>query len=84
MRSRSRQTTLALDAIAAAIAVLAGANDSSEKHHLICEARDCEQVVHGWKSTPPTAEQREELMRRLLRLHVSTARLRKGDGKPGA
>ena len=78
VRPQSRQMSFALDAIAAALEVLAGAPESEDKRRLISEAHACEEAAREWKQQAPSAEQREGLMKRVLKIHVATARLRRG------
>jgi hypothetical protein len=79
MRAQSRRLAFVLDAIAVVLEALDGAPEGDEKERLVGEALRCEQCAKGWRDTAPTGEQREELMKRVLGLHVATARLRRAD-----
>lgn len=77
MRSYSRRTTLALDAVRAAIAVLEKVQATEERDRLLEEAHTFERKVVAWAANPPNAAEREELMRKVLALNVAVARLRR-------
>jgi hypothetical protein len=77
VRSRSGRTTLALDAVRAAIEALDKLAGTDEQAGLLGEARTCEGLVAAWTDRPPSAEEREELMRRVLALNVAVAKLRR-------
>jgi hypothetical protein len=41
-------------------------------------AQDCQTQLDAWPTCPPTADEREELMKRVLGLHVELAKLQRG------
>jgi hypothetical protein len=73
MHTASKSTALALDALTLVLDALARLPHSDERQRLEGEARACERVVNCWQYFPPTDEDREDLMRRLLDLHMATA-----------
>ena len=75
--TESRRLRLASDAIEAAIEALTTLPDSDDKQQLLGEARQCERIVRAWSQSPPTEGQRESLMKKVLDVHVRTARLRR-------
>jgi hypothetical protein len=75
VRTISNRSSLALDAVHAAIAALSRSADSDEKASLLEDALACEREIQSWPDRPPTAEQREGMMRRILTLNVAVARL---------
>lgn len=77
MRLYSHRTTLALDAVRAAVDALEGAPATEERDRLLEEARTCERLVAAWADNPPSAGEREALMRKVLALNVAVARLRR-------
>ena len=77
MRTTSKRSSLALDAVHAAIDALARALDSDDKARLLEEARACESVVEGWRDAAPSSQDREALMRRVLALNVAVAKLQR-------
>jgi hypothetical protein len=80
VRTYSKRSSLALDAVHAAIDALARAPDSEEKARLLEEARACETVVEGWRDATPSPNDREVTMRRILALNVAVAKLQRGRG----
>ena len=77
MRSISKRTLLALDAVRAAISVLKGLPPSDESAQLLTVANGCENEVCRWRDAPPSAVEREDMMRRVLALNVAVAKLRR-------
>jgi hypothetical protein len=75
MRTASRRTALALDALKAVLDALSGLPHTDDSQRLAGEARACERIVNCWQYYPPTDEDREDLMKRVLDLHLATAQL---------
>jgi hypothetical protein len=75
MRTASRRTALALDALKAVIDALSRLPHSDDSQKLAGEAHACERIVNCWQYYPPTDEDREDLMKRVLDLHIATALL---------
>jgi hypothetical protein len=82
MRTASKRTALALDALNLVLDTLGRLPHSDDRQRLEGQARACERVVSCWQYYPPTDEDREDLMRRLLDLHMATAQLRRGSEPP--
>jgi hypothetical protein len=64
-----------LEAIQAALAIVAPHPASQESERLVREAASLRQTVEGWRRSPPTRAIRDETMKRVLRLHVGAATL---------
>jgi hypothetical protein len=73
----SKRTTLALDAVLAAIVVLDGLPDSEERARLQTLARECEDAIRGWCEAAPAPDERESMMRRVLALNVAVTKLKR-------
>lgn len=73
----SKRTNLALGAVDAAVAALASLPESDHTRRLLAEAESCARGIHSWVDRPPTAEEREATMKRVLGLHVAIAALRR-------
>lgn len=76
-RVASKRTNLALGAVDAAVAALASLPDSGEKSRLLVEAESCARAIQSWPDRQVTSEEREAMMKRLLRLHVAVASLQR-------
>jgi hypothetical protein len=76
MRRSSQGVAVALDAIRAVLDVLSCVPHCDERRRLTGEARACERIVHTWDLLAPKAEEREAVMKRVLALHIATAKLR--------
>jgi len=76
-RVSSKRTDLARGAVDAAVAALASLPDSDEKSRLLVEAESCARAIQSWPDRPPTSEEREAMMKRVLRLHVAVAALQR-------
>lgn len=76
-RVSSKRTNLALGAVDAAVAALASLPDSGEKSRLLVEAGSCACAIQSWRDRPPASEEREAMMKRVLRLHVAVAALQR-------
>jgi hypothetical protein len=82
MRTASTRTLLALDALNAVLETLSRLPQSDDSQRLSGEARACERVVHCWHLYPPNDDEREDLMKRVLDLHIATAQLRRDSEPP--
>lgn len=69
--------SLALEAIRTARQVLEMLPASDGRRVLLERAADYEREVNTWSIDPPTEEQRESMMKAILRLHVGATRLRR-------
>ncbi len=76
MHPSSKRLALALEAIHAVLETLARAPHSDERQRLSGEARACERLVRSWRLQGPTAVERETVMKRVLKLHITAARIR--------
>jgi hypothetical protein len=76
MRTSSKRTSLVLDAIDLALAQLAKMPDSVEVRAWRVKAVAYEADAKDWSLAPPTAEQREAMMKKILGLHVAVTKLR--------
>jgi hypothetical protein len=81
---RATPTTLILDAIHQALAMMAALPDSDEVRDLRDRCAAYERVVFGWRQVPPTAEQRESLMKDVLALQVTAMKVRRSSNPPPA
>jgi hypothetical protein len=64
-----------LEAIQAAVSIMAPHPPSGESERLAREAASLRQTVESWRHAPPTRALREETMKRVMRLHVGAATL---------
>ena len=71
-----------LDAITSALRAVASVPLCAEMDRFIREAESLRMAVESWQHTPPTPEQREDAMQRVLRLHTSAAKLRRQVASP--
>ncbi len=72
----TKRTAFLLDAISIALKPLADMPDSAAKEQIIAEAKVCVEAIERWAATSPTPGEREGVTKRVLRLHVTVARLR--------
>jgi hypothetical protein len=63
------------DAIELVVRRLSTLPPSPKVESLQTKAQEYLRVPEGWNVTPPTAEDRDRLMKRVLRLHVEVAKL---------
>lgn len=73
--SPSRATVIVLEAIDLTLKRLALVPDCPEARALLDATRACAKEAEGWRAQPPSVEQREGLMKRVLALHVAANRL---------
>ena len=79
MPSKTRRTTLTLDTLEEAIEQLAGVSDTPEAQSLRAQAEILKREMLAWSSdAPPSAEEREEMMKRVLVLYTAVDRLARG------
>jgi hypothetical protein len=71
----SRRLKFARDAVEAVVGMLTGLPDGRERRRLVDDASECEREIQGWDQRPPTPEQHEEMMKRVLGLHIAAATL---------
>jgi len=74
-RPSSKRTNLAIGAVQSAVAALASLPDSEEKRRLLADAESCTRAIESWPDRPPTGDEREATMKRVLGLHVGVASL---------
>jgi hypothetical protein len=86
MKAVSGRMRFAHEAVEALSGALSALSDSVEKETLVGEAEECRRSIEKWNEHPPSSEQRERVMDRILKLHVATARLQKSSryGTPPA
>jgi hypothetical protein len=78
MRPQSKRLALLLDALEAVVEALSHVPESDERQRLRGEAKACERRVRFWQLEAPSDEEREVVTKRVLGLHMATARLRNG------
>jgi hypothetical protein len=64
-----------LEAIQAAVTIVAPLPASEESRRISRDASALRSSVEGWRQQPPTRAMRDEIMQRVLRLHVAAATL---------
>lgn len=85
---RSKKTPGVLDAIRQALATFDALPDTPEAWKLRDECLVMEATAREWSRVPPSAEEREAMMRRVLALHIAITKLRRktdsapSDGEP--
>lgn len=82
--SLSKRSALIIDAIQVALTELAKVPDCDAKRDLESRARACENIVMGWKTVPPSPDEREATMQSVLSLHVAVTKLRRNTVLPPA
>jgi hypothetical protein len=75
MAHPSRQLSLIKDPIDVIFRRLAALPPSPEVEDLCGKAKAYLRMTDDWKASPPTAEERNWLMKRVLELHVQVAKL---------
>jgi hypothetical protein len=65
--------TLVVNAVSIVLKDLERVCDSSEAHRLRAKAAACAKEAEAWRDHPPSVENREALMRRVLGLHTAAA-----------
>jgi hypothetical protein len=78
----SKRTALLHDAIRKALASLELLPDNDESRRLWAECVSLERVATDWSQSPPTPEERETAMRKVVALHVAIARVRRESQRP--
>jgi hypothetical protein len=78
MSRPSKRTSVLLEAIELAKKPLAHVAEGTERAELLREAEECARIVHLWAAEAPTGEQRDAMMQRVLRMHLTVARLCRG------
>jgi len=76
----SKRLALARDAIEVVVRRLSALMPSPEVEELWRRVEDCRQQVDGWAHKPPSVEERETVMKRVLGLHTAVAKLERKDG----
>jgi len=71
----SKGVVVVLEAIDLTLRRLSHAPDGPEERELREAALACAKEAEGWRERPPSAEQREALMKRVLAVHVAAERL---------
>jgi acyl-CoA reductase-like NAD-dependent aldehyde dehydrogenase len=74
---RSKRTPSVLDAINQALTILARLPDTEEARDLREQCRAIEETAKEWARTPPTAEDREAMMKKVLAIHVLLTKVRR-------
>lgn len=74
---RSKRTPSILDAVQQALAILARLPDTEEARDLREQCRAIEETAREWARTPPTAEDREALLKKVLAIHVLLTKVRR-------
>lgn len=75
MAHPSRQLSLVRSPIDVIVRRLSALPSSPRVEELRLKAEECLREVDGWLASPPTAEELNRLMRRVLKLHTDVARL---------
>jgi hypothetical protein len=71
----SRRLALVRDAIEIVVRRLSTLPPSPELEELRLRAEECLRQADGWAHRPPTVEEREAVMKRVLGLHTAVVRL---------
>ena len=74
----ARRISLALKSLHALVDALDTLPESKERATVLAGAHRCREAVERWHQQPPTIEEQEEVVDRLLKLHVAAAWLRRG------
>jgi hypothetical protein len=74
---RSKRAPRVLDAIHQALATFAALPDSTEARNLREQCLAVEATAREWATVPPSPEDRDALMRKVLALHVAITKLRR-------
>jgi hypothetical protein len=77
MARPSARFAVTVDAITSVLEMLSAIPESEEQKKLLDEARACEVTARAWQDAPPSKEEREAVMKRVLHLHVAAAGLRR-------
>jgi hypothetical protein len=72
-----------VDSIEVVLQVLATAADDPEVIALRERALEYDRTLKAWSQNPPTPEDRDAMMKKVLRLHVDAAKLRRSRGRHG-
>jgi hypothetical protein len=70
-----KDITLVVDALRVVLTNLNAMADSAESRRLREKAASVMKEAKGWKDVPPSVEQREALMKKVLGLHTAMRRL---------
>ncbi len=73
----SLRISFLLDAITTALRAVASVPASQRTDHFVREADSLRIAVESWQHSPPTPEVRDGVMRRVLGLHTTAAKLRR-------
>lgn len=75
--AHSKRTALVIDAIRLAVDSLAVLPDSEDARELRASCCALRSAVEAWNVAPPSAEEREQTMRKVVALHVAVTKLRR-------
>ena len=81
MRAPTKRMSLVLDAVQIALGQLAKLPNSPEVEDLRTKALAYEKEAKHWSEKPPTSEQREAMMKKVLALHVAVTKLARPDDR---
>ncbi len=74
--SKTNRTVLTLDTLEEALAQLAGLPDSAEAQALRAQGEVLRKEMQAWSAeAPPSAEEREEMMKRVLAVYMGVQKL---------
>jgi hypothetical protein len=71
--NRLRRLSLVKDAIEIVVRRVSFLSPSAEVEELRTQAEEYLREAESWKASPPTGEERERLMKHVLKLHVAVA-----------
>ena len=74
---KTKRTVVALDALEDALAQIAALPESPEAEALLQRGFKLQRVIKDWTTMPPSGEEREAVLRRVLGLHIAASRLAK-------
>jgi len=74
-RPKTARTLVALDALEVALAHIAQLPECAESEELLMKAFMLQREVKKWTDHPPTSDEREKMMKRVLSLHIAASRL---------
>ncbi len=74
----ARRISLALGSLRTLVDALDTLPESKERAAVLAGVHKCRETVERWQEQPPTIEEHEEVVDRLLKLHVAATWLRRG------
>lgn len=78
----AKQIPSVLDAIRQALLVVSNLPESDEARQLGDQCLACEHIAERWAQQPPTPDEREALMKKVLSLQIKVTRARRSTFPP--